>query len=293
MGPAFLLDEKVSGWLPISQLGILMCTERGVSIYSSNPRFNTYPSSASFRSSLIPDPLSRTQPGGISFMPGISNTAEDSSRGGLGVVVFVFFIVSFALSVGAQILLDRLGERDSKQTASEEVVIAKDLVQPSSDFPPEKVVALQMEGLADTANSAGIQQCFVFASPSNKQMTGPLTRFAAMLHQSPYNALLDHEVILIGKPVVKGESANVVVTVLDNRDEIHVFQFLLSKQHGKDVENCWMTDAVFPLQPIPANSPVEHPTASHSEFDIFVCVEGSRDQRRGCGKLAPHRGRHG
>jgi hypothetical protein len=226
-------------------------------------------------------------------MPGISTTADDSSRGGLGVVICVFFILSFALTMGAQVLLARLWNTESKQPASEEIVSAKDLVQPRADLQPEKVVSLQLEGLADTSNSAGIQQCFVFASPSNKQMTGPLTRFAAMLHQPPYNALLDHEVLLIGKPVVKGESATVVVTVLDSHDEIHVFQFLLSKQHGKDVENCWMTDAVFPLQKIPANSPAEHPTAKLSEYDFFACVECSQDHRSGCGNLAPQRGRHG
>ena len=227
-------------------------------------------------------------------MPGISTTADDSSRGGLGVVICVFFILSFALTMGAQVLLARLGDRESKQLASEEIVTAKDLVQPRADLPPEKVVALQLEGLADNANSAGIQQCFAFASPSNKQMTGPLTRFAAMLRQPPYNALLDHEVLLIGKPVVEDESATVVVTVLDSHDEIQVFQFLLSKQHGKDVEDCWMTDAVFPLQQIPANTPAEHPTAKlFSECDFFVCIEDSKDQRSGCGRLAPQRGRHG
>ena len=232
-------------------------------------------------------------PGEIANMPGISTTADDSSRGGLGVVICVFFILSFALTMGAQVLLARLSDRESKQPPSEEVVAVKDLVQPSSDFPPEKVVALQVEGLADTANSAGIQQCFVFASPSNKQMTGPLTRFAAMLHQPPYNALLDHEVLLIGKPVVKDENATVVVTVLDSHDEIRVFQFLLSKQHGKDIEKCWMTDAVFPLQQIPAKAPIEHPTTVRTARRFLEFVESRQDQLIGWESLAPQRGRHG
>jgi hypothetical protein len=233
-------------------------------------------------------------PGELANMPGISTTADDSRRGGLGVVVFVFFVLSCALTMGAQVLINRLVDRDSMQPISEEFVAAKDLVQPSADLPPEKVVALQLEGLADTAKLTGIQQCFVFASPSNKLMTGPLPRFAAMLHRPPYNALLDHEVLLIGKPVMKGESASVVVTVMDNHDEIHVFQFMLSKQHGKNVENCWMTDAVFPLQQIPADTSVEHPTAEvFSEYHFFVCIEGRQDQRSGSGKSAPKRGGHG
>jgi hypothetical protein len=232
-------------------------------------------------------------PGERANMPGILTTADDSSRGGLGVVICVFFILSFALTMGAQVLFARLWNIESKQPASEEIVAAKDLVQPRADLPPAQVVALQLEGLADTGNSAGIQQCFVFASPSNKQMTGPLTRFAAMLHQPPYNALLDHEVLLIGKAVVKDEIATVVVTVLDNRDEIHVFQFMLSKQHGKDVENCWMTDAVFPLQQIPAEAPAEYPATVRTARRLMEAVESCQVRLVGRASLSPQRGWHG
>jgi hypothetical protein len=226
-------------------------------------------------------------------MPGISTTAEDSRRGGLGVIAFVFFILSFALSIGVQVLLARLSDGGSIQPPSEKIVVAKELVKPSSDFPPEKVVALQMEGLAANASSTGIQQCFVFASPSNKQITGPLTRFAAMLHRPPYNALLDHEVLLIGKPVVQDESASVVVTVLDNHNRIHLFQFMLSKQHGKDVENCWMTDAVFPLQQVPAEAPVDDATEDRTASGFMEAIQGRGEWFITRVSINPQAGRHG
>lgn len=195
-------------------------------------------------------------------MSGQPATTDVATRGGLGVVAVVFFSLAFFLTLGVQFLATQLG---SSAPSSEPVVEtpAKDLIQPQADFAPEKVVALQLAGLADGEKSVGIQQCFVFASPSNKEMTGPLSRFAAMVQQPPYDALLHHELVLIGKPVIADGVATVMVTVLDNHDEIRVFQFVLSRQKGEGVENCWMTDAVYPLQQLTAPGPVNPPTVWH------------------------------
>ncbi|MDZ4658681.1 MAG: DUF4864 domain-containing protein [Bythopirellula sp.] len=192
-------------------------------------------------------------------MSGQPATSDVASRGGLGVVAVVFFSLAFFLTLGVQFLATQLGP---SAPASEPVVEtpAKDLIQPQADFAPEKVVALQLAGLADGEKSGGIQQCFVFASPGNKEMTGPLSRFAAMVQQPPYDALVHRQLVLIGKPIIEDGVATVMVTVLDSHDEIRVFQFVLSKQQGEAVENCWMTDAVYPLQQLTAPSPVNPPT---------------------------------
>ncbi len=201
-------------------------------------------------------------------MPGPPTTTDDSSRGGLGIVLFVFFVLAFALTTGAQFLLSRFANDPSQQLASEDEAFsetaAKDLMQPDPSFTPEEVVALQLAGLAKADLSAGILQCFIFASPSNKQMTGPVVRFAAMVRRPPYDAMIHHQLALVGKPIFEKENAAVLVTLLDECGAIHVFQFMLSKQHDAEVENCWMTDAVYPLEQLPSASQAVPPTAGHT-----------------------------
>jgi hypothetical protein len=201
-------------------------------------------------------------------MPGSPTTADSSTRGGLVIVLFVFFVLAFALATGAQFFVSRLTNNHPQQLANADEIFSetsiKDLVQPDPSFAPEKVVALQLAGLAQADLSAGIQQCFVLASPSNKQMTGPVVRFAAMVRRFPYDAMIHHQLALIGRPILEKENAAVLVTLLDVRGEIHVFQFVLSKQHGSEVENCWMTDAVYPIEQLPAASLTVPPTAWHS-----------------------------
>jgi hypothetical protein len=191
-------------------------------------------------------------------MAGIPATSEGSSRGGTSVVLFVFAIVAFLLTIavdaaylrylsaGPAQRLDSADEFDSAPLA--------DLIQPSPQLSPSEVVEIQLAGLADPNPSRGIQQCFEFASPSNRQSTGPLTRFAAMLRRPPYAVLMRRQMLLVGESFVESKTASVVVTLLDESEGLHVFQFLLAKQHGGDLENCWMTDAVFPLEQVPKGS---------------------------------------
>jgi hypothetical protein len=187
--------------------------------------------------------------------------AEPASRGGLGVALLVFFVLAFAMTLGAQTVVSRL--RGQAELAPHTIKSAKseNLVQPSPELEPNEVVSLQLKGLASEPEARGIEQCFVLASPGNKESTGPVERFAAMLHRAPYDVLLFHHLVLVGKPTIEGDTANVVVTLLDAQDRIYIFQFVLSKQHGEGYENCWMTDAVFPIQQIPDSTPSESPTA--------------------------------
>jgi hypothetical protein len=199
-------------------------------------------------------------------MPGPPTITDDSSRGGVGVVLFVFVAIGFLLTIAAQAGLQSLtgpkASMASKPGDPFDVTPVANLVQPAPKFAPDDVVKLQLAGLANPDVSAGIQQCFAFASPGNREMTGPLSRFAMMVRRPPYAVLMHHRIALVGEPTIKGESAAVVVTVLDDLDQVHVFQFLLSKQHGDKVENCWMTDAVYPLEQVPGESPVRSATAS-------------------------------
>lgn len=118
------------------------------------------------------------------------------------------------------------------------------LVLPQASFAPQDVVRLQLEALADGDEGWGILQCFQFASPRNRQFTGPVSRFSAMLHRPPYDVMFQQRAALIGRARIAGDRAQVLVSMVDGHDELRVFRFLLSRQSQHPYLDCWMTDGV-------------------------------------------------
>ncbi|MGB7158130.1 MAG: DUF4864 domain-containing protein, partial [Tepidisphaeraceae bacterium] len=121
---------------------------------------------------------------------------------------------------------------------------------------PEEVVRLVTEAMGhnDTpAADAGITTAFAFASPGNKQITGPLARFVPMVKTPLYKPLLDYAKIEYAPIRVEGDYAEQLVTVTDERGEPAAFLWVLSRQAEGDFEDCWMTDGVTRLgaEPIP------------------------------------------
>jgi hypothetical protein len=113
-------------------------------------------------------------------------------------------------------------------------------------------------------NEVSLVQCYCLASPANRVMTGPLNRFAAMVRQPQYEALVLAEHSLVGPPVMRGDQAAVLVTVVDANRRASVFRFVLSKQQKEPFDGCWMTDAVTPdMGVIPTREPASR-TAGES-----------------------------
>ena len=117
-------------------------------------------------------------------------------------------------------------------------------VAPSPEHPPARVVAIQLEALRlnDEADR-GIAVAFRFASPANKALTGPFPRFAFMIHNGPYRAMLDY-VTAIYDPVVVSERKAVQRVTLVSRKGTYTYVFYLSRQTSGPCRDCWMTDAV-------------------------------------------------
>lgn len=213
---------------------------------------------------------------GLSFSLGSSNTLirrfltmsdanfspDADSRGGLAVVAVVFMSLAFLVTLGVQFAWSRFASLPSTKNLA--AVSDDQIIQPKPSLSPDQVVELQLQDLSNANSAHGIMQCFAFASPGNKQSTGPLTRFAAMLERPPYDVLLHRHLLLIGKPAIIGEEATVMVTLLDERDQIRVFHFHLTKQHGEAIEGCWMTDAVYPLQQMTSPARLGEPTVWRS-----------------------------
>jgi hypothetical protein len=69
-----------------------------------------------------------------------------------------------------------------------------------------------------------------------------------MVQNPTYRALVEHTSALVGRPVIRGGQATVLVTLLDRNRNAHIFRFFLSKQTDPVLQDCWMTDAVIPAQ---------------------------------------------
>jgi hypothetical protein len=121
---------------------------------------------------------------------------------------------------------------------------------PSPTLTPQQVVEIQLGGLADNAewgHNRGIALTFRFASPGNKKMTGPLPRFIRMVRGPTYGALVDHRSAQIGPVQMRHGRALLPVLVEDRGGEDRGFVWVLGRQTEGRFADCWMTDAVYPV----------------------------------------------
>ena len=109
----------------------------------------------------------------------------------------------------------------------------------------EGVVRTQMQALQNNnIQDHGIAITYRFASPSNKQQTGPFERFAQMLKKSPYDAMLNARNIRYGRIHVMQDQALQEVTVTSATGLETTFVFYLKRQKAAPYAKCWMTEAV-------------------------------------------------
>ena len=93
----------------------------------------------------------------------------------------------------------------------------------------------------------GIEITYNFASPANKIITGPLSRFREMIRIGIYSTMLNFKDIKYENYVVEGGNAqlDVILQTRDNRTQ--GFQFRLKRQIDNEFHDCWMTDSVMPI----------------------------------------------
>lgn len=121
------------------------------------------------------------------------------------------------------------------------------LPTPSPELSPREVVRTQVEALGtnDTPHEdAGIEATFNFASPRNKEATGPLPRFRRLFDTPAYAPMIDHQNATYSPVDSTGALARVGVILTTKDGERVGYLFQLSRQRTPPHENCWMTDAV-------------------------------------------------
>lgn len=121
---------------------------------------------------------------------------------------------------------------------------------PDPNLSPSEVVQIQLDALQHNDNplpDTGIAIAFAFASPANRRISGPLSRFARLIRTELYRPLLDF--VTVGTTPIEqyGVQAKQEVTVVDQDGHERVYEFRLSRQESGPHVNCWMVDGVLPL----------------------------------------------
>ncbi|MCW2607143.1 MAG: hypothetical protein JWO60_1836 [Frankiales bacterium] len=121
---------------------------------------------------------------------------------------------------------------------------------PSPALAPADVVLAQLAALqrepfeGDPAPGEGLAAAFAFASPGNREATGPLPRFAQLLRSEAYRGLLGHRLVQLGPVLQDGDQARVEVLVVAADDSTQGYTWVLGCQSDPPYRDCWMTDGV-------------------------------------------------
>ena len=123
---------------------------------------------------------------------------------------------------------------------------------PNPEQTPQEVVRIQMKAMQhndDPSPNAGIALAFKFASPQNRQKTGPLEKFIRMVKSPDYAVMLNHKSAEYGQVHLDSGEAQQLVRVTAANGEVALYVFILHKQADGPYKDCWMTDGVVRLRP--------------------------------------------
>lgn len=123
--------------------------------------------------------------------------------------------------------------------------------QPNQHLSPKEVIISQLKALQINdypSADHGIAVAFSFASPNNKNFTGPINRFKEMLNTPSYSALINCKKYKVSEHFVDYNEAQffVKINALDGRVKDYIFE--LSRQEKGPFKGFWMTEAVIPIK---------------------------------------------
>ena len=124
---------------------------------------------------------------------------------------------------------------------------------PHPSLSPLDVVKIVMNALQkndEPSKNRGITVTFNFASPANKNVTGPIERFVNMVTGPIYGKMVDHLGAVFEKIRIKGGRASIDVIIKVGSGRFVGFRFLLTKQKDNEFDGAWMTDSVIPIEVI-------------------------------------------
>ena len=122
--------------------------------------------------------------------------------------------------------------------------------QPDPSLDAREVVEIVMNAMGNNDypyQNHGIEITYNFASPANKMVTGPLSRFSEMIRVGIYASMLNFKDVKYENYKVDGRNAQIDV-ILETKDNVtQGFQFRLKRQIDNEYHDSWMTDSVMPI----------------------------------------------
>jgi hypothetical protein len=132
--------------------------------------------------------------------------------------------------------------------ALSQLCLAQAPVLPNPDFLPEDVISIQLKALSeaenDPATNSGIARVWAFAHPSNRRMTGPLSRFAKMLQSPNYRALIGHRAHKMRLLSQTDKKARYAIKITAGDGAILGYVWELGKVDAGEFAGMWMTTSV-------------------------------------------------
>ncbi|GCF14006.1 hypothetical protein Harman_19410 [Haloarcula mannanilytica] len=120
-------------------------------------------------------------------------------------------------------------------------------LRPNCERPPGLVVHIQVLALQnnDPTTNEGINTTWRFASPSNRDLTGPYSNFVRTITDG-FEPLLNATGVRYGPLERDGDTASQPVTVVDGNGTTTSYRWTVEKQTQSPYEGCWMTAGVAP-----------------------------------------------
>lgn len=118
---------------------------------------------------------------------------------------------------------------------------------PEPGLGPDAVVGIMLHALQHNDEPVidhGIAVTFAFTSPENRDVTGPIDRFRALVKSSAYRAMIGHTRADRGPVTILAEHAQEQVAITGVHGERVLYLFLLSRQETGTYKGCWMADGV-------------------------------------------------
>lgn len=131
---------------------------------------------------------------------------------------------------------------------------AQQVLRPSPDLPPQAVVKIVVDALRHNdypEPDAGIKTAYRFASPRNREVTGPLDRFTHLLKSPQYRPFIMPHTVAYTPVQINGDKAGQHIQ-LTLGDRTVTYMIGLQRQSDGDYAGCWMTDAVMVVDAGPA-----------------------------------------
>jgi len=120
---------------------------------------------------------------------------------------------------------------------------------PGPELSPRQVVEIQLTALQhndEPGPNAGIARVWQFAHPDNRETTGPLSRFSAMIQSPPYRFLIDHRAHAVAEMRVGERKAAFEVTVTAGTGKVVAYLWRLEKLVDGPMAGTWLTTGVSP-----------------------------------------------